>query len=400
MFNFTLSSGTFNGLLKRLVSLSGNDKTAIISFVLNDGLLEVYYNSKLDKSDSSSYFYEKLEVDSYTGDGQSSLFLSNLFSVKVPEYVDDHKFPYCKGIKFSFEESLLNISFSIHWGMELTPNTTNLRFSLLKDLEDLDSYAALFSDKFKSYFEVDSKELRRSISLCNFIKSDVTSKENNGCLITVLSNPKQEAEDFFIVNTDSNLAIRHAMVTKTNSLEKDVSIVLTPQILNAVRNFISEDGTSKLSSFKSQLYIEVGNRRMLVPVMRMKYLIEDPIGFFTNTSPLVAVLDLKPTLTLATSLVNKSTNPLKKLDLAFVADGLGTESFNLSTDTDLTENIPCKITKEAYLKVNGSFFITAAQRILNLSLECNLYFDSNNHRITMTSESGDMIFLIQGLYNV
>lgn len=387
MFRFTLSSETFNPLLKRLVSMSGGDKSAIISFALDNGKLDIYYHSKLDKTDSSSLFHETLPLVGADGKGQASLYLHNLFAIKIPEFISEDRFPHCRTITFDFGKQILEIKFGIRWNKTLPENITKLHFPLLDKEEDLEKFDKLFSDKSSNNVVLDSGVLNQSIGLCNFIKTDVTSKDSNGCFLQVFGSR------FGIVNTDSNTAVRFVGEVVSRSVKKDFGIVLAGAVLNAIKNFINEEGQVTFSASKSNLVVSSEGRTMLVPVMQSDYIISDPESFFSSDgSDNLGILDLKPVITLSSALTNKSNDLNKRLNMRFEESGL-----NLSTEVDSTDNVPSTVEKIGSLSINGTYFLTACQRLLNVGLMAKIKYDPASCKVTMISSDEKLTFLIQGL---
>ena len=177
MFDFTLTSAVFNNLQRRLATLTSSDKSAVISFKIDDAKLQIFYSSKLDKSDSISLFNESIDITSSNDKGIASLLVSNLLSLKVPEFVSEDKVPNCKFIKFTFNTSILTVDFAIKWNRYSGDNVSKLNFALLENSEDLKAYEKLYVDYSKDKTEIESANLIEGISQCSFIKTDVHLKK-------------------------------------------------------------------------------------------------------------------------------------------------------------------------------------------------------------------------------
>jgi len=385
---FSLDSKTFNSLLKRLVTLTSSDKEAKLVFLLEKGQLEVYYSSRIDKIDTHSFFHEKVQVGSSDGSGIAGLSASNLLTVKLPEYTLDTKFPYCKSINFSFTQSILNINYGIFWNKDSKENITKLNFALLnKTSYDMEDFKKAFGAETKPLFSTNPLVIAEAIGLVNFIKSDATSKDANGCLLTITD------KSFMLVNTDSNSAVKYEFSAEILMTKKsNYNIVLTNSVLNAIKGFLPEEGNVQVGKSGGGLYVETESRKMLVPIMQATYIIDDPREFFTVASPQMGVIDLKPFISVALALVTKTTDSYKKLKINFSKDNL-----SLVCGPDKTDNLPHSGITLGELQVNGSLLITCCQRLLNLDLQSKVYYDSDSNRITLSSPDDKMVCLVQGL---
>jgi hypothetical protein len=386
MFSFSLTSNAFNAIQKRLNALSSSDKTASIVFSLEESNLKLYYTSKLDKLESIGLFYEEIEVSSSQNNGIASILVSNLFSLKVPEFFSESKFPYSKFIKFSFYESVLTVEYSIKWNKVGEENLVKFNFPIIDVGIDLSIYEKLFCDYSKSYFEVETENFLSGISHCNFIKSDAITKEYLGCLLEVKEN------NFLFVSTDGNIAGKYENNILNNNLQKNLRIILSQQVLTVVKSFINESTSVKVSSNKSSLYIATEKRSVLIPVMQLNYIIEDSTAFFNFKFPLVASLDLKPVTAMAINLTSSTSDSFNRLILEFKDKKL-----NLLNSKDSAKNVPSQVELDSIIHVNGDFFSSICQRLLSVDLYANLYFDKKSDRIVLTTEDNKLIFIIQGL---
>ncbi len=415
MFKFALTSRDFNDLLRRLVSLSGSDESALICFDLKDEKLQIFYKSKLDKSDSYSLFHEFIPLASSTGSGNGSLYLKNIFTIKVPETISEEKYPQCGNIEFTFNDNIMDVNFGIKWNKTSKVNQTKLHFPLVKSKGNLKDFEVLFRDQSPEYFEFDNKLLHQGIGLCNFIKSDVTGKHTNGCLLRV------EGDDFLMVNTDSNVAVKFETKVANANLKKKFTMVVTNQTLNAIKTFVPEDKICKITTSipteedkaraekekkeRSQrgddvenipltkLFISVENRTMLVPVLAERYIINDPRSFFKDSCEPIAEIDIKPVVVLGPALLNKIADDIhSRFHLNFSENG-----FNLSTNVDKTEGLPAKISKPVSINVNGSYLLNAFQRLNQLGIFCQVMYNEENNQLKLISEDSSLVFLIQAL---
>jgi hypothetical protein len=387
MFKFTIGSDVFNSLLKRLAVLSGGDKEAVITFCLGNGTLDLYYSSKVDQTDTSSFFHEKLPVYDASSDGNASIFLSSLFAIKVPEFISLDRFPYCKEIVFSFAQSMLSINFKIKWNEFSKENATKLNFALKEQLEDLAVYHKLFDkDIFANSFEIDAQSLHDALLFCNFIKSDATSKTGNGCLIKV------EDSTLIFTNTDSNMAVKYETPLLSSDLKKEFKAVISSSVLNAVKSFLPEEGVVKVSNIRNSLYISVADRIMLAPIIGTEYIIDDPREFFNLPTEHIATIELKPASLVSSSIINKSTDFNKKTILEFV-DGI----FNLKTDVDKTEELPGVIHKNSNISINGSYFLVVLQKLMGLSLSGDIYYEEASSKIVFVTPNKKLCFIVQGM---
>lgn len=386
MFNFILSSNSFNKFQRRLSSLISQDKDAVISFILSDKL-EVYYRSKVDNADSPVLFHEELELTNSTGNGSASLSVSSLLTLKVPEFTSEEKFPYCKFVNFKFSDALLSIEFTVNWNRYSGENDNKLKFGLLEEAFSIEVYDKLFSNKFKEEVEVEIGYLVEAITNTAFIKADVTSRSSNGVLIY------SRDDSLYFVSTDSNTAVRYEgkFLTKPAT---DLFVVISSSVLNILRQFLVDSTTVKVGLNKSNLLFKVPGRVVLLPVMQGNYVIDDPDSFFSIPDEKIAAMDLKPFLMISSNLLNNTTDIYKRLIMS-----TENNAFSIRTAKDATENLPAEIAKPQTINVNGSFFSSCCQRLVNMDPVGDLYFDSHTDRITLTSQDRRLIFLIQGLSN-
>jgi len=76
------------------------------------------------------------------------------------------------------------------------------------------------------------------------------------------------------------------------------------------------------------------------------------------------------------------------------------DDFSIKSESDMSSGLPVEVSKDSDILVNGSFFVTACQRILNTDIRIKLFFDEELNRLTLVNEEDNLIFLIQGLYNI
>lgn len=384
--HFSITSSIFNALLKRLVSLTSIDKESKVIFLLENNKLEIFYNSKVDKIDTISLFYENLPVESCKGSGIAAISASSLLSIKVPETSFIDKYPKTTNIDFSFSKSIMNIKYGIHWTKDSKENTTKLSFPLLEsNTYSLDEFDSICNEDLSSIFKVNAVVLNEAISSVNFIKTDATSKDAHGCLFFTHDS------NFLLVNTDSNSAVKYEFpVEKLNN--KGIQCTLSNTVLNAIKIFLPDEGSVEIGKIRNHLFLQTDTRRMLVPTMDVGYAIDDPIEFFTIDSTLVSEVDLKPLISVCLALVSKTNDSYKRL--SFLIDNNG---FAIKSGGDASVGLPHQYHSDAKADVNGALFTACAQRLLPLNLKANFYYNSDNTRITLTSPDYKMICLIQGL---
>lgn len=385
MFKFTLSSLDFNNLVKRLSSLS-LDKDSVVSISLNDqGILEVFYGSKIEKGNSNLLAYEKILPLEYLHSGKISIYLSTLLNIKLAEYITDDKFPHCKSITLSYDDNKLEVKYYTKWSSNSRDTLSKFSYEIIPIDKEIDSYKVLFNDYSRFQIEFTSREFITGINLCGFIKTDVTSKESNGCLLSIIN------DNYYIVNTDSDIAVQYSELLNNNTVNLDV--VISIYTLNAIKAFVCNSETFKLAVVKNQLYIYADDRIILLPILGKTYIIEDVIGFFTiKEDNRVADINLKPLITLLNPLVSKSSDIYKRIDLNFSEDKL-----NITSDIDEVTGFTVNSNKFINIPVNGSFFSSVCSKVLTESEAGTLYYDSDTSRITIKSNNNRLVFLIQGL---
>lgn len=388
MQGFTLSSTDFSNLQKRLLSLPSSDKGSTVTFLVEDTKVKVFYNNKVDKAEVSSLFYEELNITNVTGNPSlSSSLISNFSSIKIPDSANLDKFPQCKEVKLTFTDSVLTIEYSVKWNKHTAPNNNKLNFALIESPKDLKEYDSLFSDPGTNKAKFSTSVLLEAIQQTSFIKSDANSKDANGCFFDF------KDEQVTVVSTDSSLAVKYKnkLLEKVN---KGFSLVLSNNSLSSIRNFILDTSECNLYLLKSGIFLETQNRKMILPRMSGRYIISDYEEFFNLKSlKSVACLDLKPLIANLTTVTSKSSDIYKKVTLTF-----DESRFDLKTQADYADNIPCTVINKSSINVNGDFLTMVCQRVLTLDIFSNLYFDENTDRLALTTEESDkLMFLIQGL---
>lgn len=390
MLKFSLSSQVFNDLIKRLLVATGSDKTAKLYFSLQtsaqgDSTLDIFYSSKIEKSESSSLFYERVPVLSGQGNGIVGLLVDCLYSLSIPSYISDEKYPHCKEVCFDFKQSILDISFAIKWNKPSKLNNTLLHFPLLAEDIDLENFSILFKDSTNK-LKLNTKDLEEASGIVGFIKSDITSKDSNGVFF------KKEDKILSVVSTDSSIAACY----RINILEdasKKFECVLSPLILNGIKNFISDSEEITIWLSRSQIFVSTGTRHLCSPTMNTTYIIEEPTEFFKVSSPKVCTLDLKPTINQSSVLSKNNKHVYKKLVLEFINNKL-----SIQTDLDKTQEVPTRqVFKDTNILVNGDFFVCCCNRMLMLDLNADLFYDEDSSRITLTTQDDKLIILMQGL---
>jgi hypothetical protein len=390
MFNFTLSSDTFNKVIKRLVVLTSTDPEAVVSFYSLDNALSIYYHSRIDKGSSNILYWEKVPTLSLEEKGLSSLYINQLFSLKVPEFVDETKYPNCKEVNFRFLDNILTINFNIQWSRGTKPNETTLNFPLLEKPAELDIYNSLLNAAKEKEISILASDLSEGISICNFIKTEVTSKEANGCLFQELNNA------LHLVSTDSTIAAKWSTpITKDTGTKEEntFSIVVSNTVLNSVKNFLLDCEEVTLTRYRQGLLIETEDRKMIAPLMKVEYIISNIEDFFTiDSKAFIGSIDLKPFINITSTIGSNNKDLYKKIEMDFSEKG-----FNISTNINKTEDLPAKISSYSKFFVNSDYMLSSAQRLLSFGYTGNLYYDKESHRITFTSMEDKLIFLIQGL---
>ena len=188
------------------------------------------------------------------------------------------------------------------------------------------------------------------------------------------------------------MAVKYENGILNTTSTKPVSLVLHNSILSYIKSFITDTKSVNLSTNRSSLYLSVDNRTMLVPVMQLNYIIDDPKEFFSLAKKPVASIDLKPVITLINNLTYNSNDLYKRLVLDF-----DTTTFSIKSEVNSSTNIPAEIFGKASINVNGDFFSFCCQKMLPLDLTANVYFDPDTDKITLTAQNDKLVFLIQGL---
>lgn len=386
MFSFSISPTVFNLLIKRLLPLVGSDKNAVLTLLINKDLLDIFYHSTIDKSDSNGIFYEQLPITSREGIGSVSFLASSLLNIKIPEFISEKKFPFSKEIDFTIGKTNIDIQYRVFWDEDRHSNT-KLQINILTETDKLEIYEKLFLQHTK-FVEFCTADFIRGISFCNFIKADATSKESNGYYLRLGCD-----NALYLISTDSNIAIKYKCEVDSNTVT-DLSLVISNQTLNYIRTFINDSETFKLSPHRNSLYIETNNRKMLVPIMGRNFIIDNPDQFFDINDPKISILEVKPLYSFIQMFVVKATDLYKRLILDFTHG-----KFNIKSETDYVEGLPSEILKDCKIQVNGDFLTTCCSRIQQLDPKITLYYNVNTQRITLATDDQKVVFLIQGISN-
>jgi len=389
MYSFTLDSSIFNSLLKRIILVSSSDPEALISFLIEKNQLKIFYHSKLDKGLSTVLFYEEVPIISSTGDGLSSVYIHQFFSIKVPEFVSDNKYPQCKEVIFKFLDNILNIEYSIKWIKNLVPNKTTLNFPLLEKTADLEYYSTLLNKEVDKRCVLGS-DLAEGIAICNFIKSDVTSKDSNGILLL------SDGIKFSLVSTDSTIAIKWfcSLLPQEKGEQSDAfSMIVSNQTLTLIKNFVLDSESIVLEKHKQHVVVCVKARRMLIPIIKGSYLIENIDEFFkVDSSTFIGSVELKPLISAISTVSNNNKDIYKKVELKFSSSGV-----DIKTDINSTLGVPVQVSKDVSLCINADYLLMAAQKLFTFGYTAQFFYDGESHRITFSSMEDKLVFLIQGL---
>lgn len=388
MQQFSISSTDFNRLQKRLLSLPTGDKASVVSFITEKNKVKIFYNGKVDKGETSSLFYEELEaLTSSDTKAISSCLITNFSTIKIPDNTSEDKFPNCKEVSFSFTDSVMTVSCSVKWNKHTAANLNKLNFALIPSPSDLSQYDSLFSENKLDKIKISTKVLLESIQQIGFIKSDATSKEGNGCYFDFNS------DRFYAVSTDSSMAVRYKGEL-LSPISKNLNFTVTNTSLNNIRTFVLDTEECEVSTSSASVYVHTSGRKMLVPRLAGKFLISDHEKFFDlKDLQYVACLDLKPLVFNLNSLNPKSNDIYKRTTLNFKES-----RFDLETQADQAHNIPCQVSADSTINVNGDFLSLACQRLLTLDIFSKLHFDKSTDKIAVsTDETDKLTFLIQGL---
>lgn len=385
MFNIKLSTETFNKVLKRLCSASSGDPSAILTLDISNNELYFYYRSKLDKSEAYAVFREKVEYIALEGKGSASIFIKDIINLKIPDFVRDTKFPYCKEIDLKFDKTALTIDYKVFWAEKKEPNGVAFSVPTINEKEDFSLYSKLSQD-MPSYIEVNSKDLIDSILYCNFFKHDATTKSSNGCLFKLVG------DEFLIVGTDSNIAscYRSKIIFKEN-VKEDIKTILSDSVFKLVKGFIYDLQTVRISINKSSLSFSTGNRKMIVPTVNSEYIINNPEEFFILKGSKLADLYLRPLISLVSLFTSSSKDDYKTVVLS-----IENNQFCISCEENKSTEIPAEIFNSGVVYLNGDYFNVSAQRFANVDEMASLYYDSSTRRASLTSPDSRLTFLIQG----
>lgn len=385
MFKFKLSAEAFNLLQRRFIGVAASDKDATVNFTLDGSTLTVCYKSKLGRSEALSLFVETFEVEGAENSGSATILIKELSGIKIEPFSKEDKFPFVESIQFLFQNSVLKTEWEVFYARDAV-SKVNLAHAILENTPDLKEFE-LLRPPLEEYLELVGEDMVEIISYCNIFKSDATSKLSNGCLF-------QAIEDSLVaVGTDSIVASKFAAPVRVNTLKSKFKLVLDNSILVFIKTFIKDLEIVRLHPTKRVLLLESGNRRMSVPLMNVAYNIKDPIGFFEINSPYIGEVQPSPIVAILNTLTHLSTDVHGKIELEFSGG-----QFNISNQKNSTKGLPCKLVSDASIKVNSGLFLTSVKKIESFSKnDIQLYFNTENRRIILSSQNRELIFLIQGM---
>lgn len=389
MFSFSISCKSFNQLQKRLLSLPLGDKdSASCSFVLESEVLKVFFNSKVDKGESCSLFYEEIPVSNLSGKASiASILVSNFYSLKIPETIEETKYPQCENVSFTFTDAVLSLEYEVRWNRHTAPSKNRLNFAVLSGKTDLKDYEQMFDSSKKEIINLQSAPFLEAVQQVSFIKSDISSRDTNGCFFEFKDTT------FWAIATDSSIAVRYKGTVPGGGLGKHSFVVSNP-ILALVKTFIGDAESFVIVPLRSSLLIETSGRKLLIPKMSGSYIIKDHETFFNvQTMPFIACLDLKPMNLSLSNLNAKAADTYKRVTLNF--EDL---RFSMKSQIDTADNIPCTVTAGAKININGDFLGLVGQRLATLDLFSKLYFDKSTDKVGFTTDENDKLsILVQGL---
>lgn len=385
MFKFTLDVESFLKLQRRLVGAAAADKDATVNFTLEEDTLTVRYRSKIGQSEATSIFLEKLLPLKVENTGSSTVRIQELLGIKLNSQSKEGQFPFSKEILFNFQNSVLKTSWEI-WHSETKRSKVNLAHAILKNMPDLSEYSKLESP-LENWIEMASEDLHQTITYCNLFKSDATSRQSNGCLFEV------SGEKLISVGTDSIVAAKFESPIQSQNLKEPFKVVVDNSVLVFIKTFTNDVDTVRVGASKRFLFVESKDRRMCLPLMNVKYNIQNPEEFFTIDSPYLGTIDPSPVIGIMQTLTYLSTDVHSKVELA-----LNQGSFNINTSKNSTEDLPCDLVQDAIIKVNSGLFLTSIKKIENFCKDpVQLFFNEKNRRIMLTSPQRELVFLIQGM---
>jgi len=344
MLTISISTDVFNKILKRLLSVSSGDDSSTVTFVIQESELILYYKSKIDKGETCGLFHEKVPTILLENEGSFSIFIKDLNKLKIPEFIRESRYPHCKEVTLQVDNNKLTIKYDIIWAEKVKPNTTEFKCTTL--IENYEAIYQQLKETYKNYIELDAQSLIKAISHCSFFKHDVTTKSSNGCLLQLIN------DKFLVVGTDSNIAAcyKDSILSKSEEA-KILKTILSDSVCKLIKFLISDIQTIKLSITKSFLFLDTGNRKMIVPVINSKYLIDNPIEFFSINGKKIANILLRPINSLVSLLVSSSKDDYKTIMLDFTAD-----NFNIVADENVSKNMPSEVFNTAKIFVNGDYF--------------------------------------------
>ena len=388
MLSFSISSSHLNRLLKRLSFLVKKDDEASLTFVVDSNAsthLSVYYESVIDTGgDSKAYYSEEIPVTGLKNTGSYSVLAKELASIKIPEFTKVGSFPHVKSVNFKFNKSSLTLDYHTIWSDTAKPAATKLTYEIVGKDKDLKDYEKLTSN-LSNLMKLNSVELRNSVAFCNFFKADATSKEGNGCLLRL--NKGQVS----VLGTDSNMAARYCGNSVTG--KGNLNLVVSAPVFGLIDKFIADTEYVEVGTFRSNIVISTGSRRMAAPTMSTVDSMAAYEPLFNDKGPLVSEMLLKPVISSVDTLIGRSRDPHARILMSFKKNSL-----DLSDLKNSSKGIPCVSHLELNLPVNGIYFNTIAKKMTKAGPSAKLYYHDSTKRWTLESDDSKVMFLIQGLY--
>lgn len=383
---FTLASDVYNRFISRLNNLLRTDEKSTVILTVEEDRVTARYKGAVDKGEISALYIEHLQHLSAVGDARKLAFLAkDLLMLKVPDLIEDTKYPHCKEVTFSLLDTQLTVSYEVYCSPTALPSFTSFTVPLLLEAEVSEDFKAF--DSPKAYeFEITTQELRNAISVCNFFKADVTTRVSNGCLFRADKNGLK------VLGTDSNVAALYFDSTLKWTVKEEFLSVLSASALKLIDKFITDTEYVSVGLRNSTIYVETGSRKMLTQILGKNSPLMDFEGLFDDLGNHVAEFHPGPVLSLLAPLLASSSDNHNKLKLELAGDDL-----NLRLGTNFVQGVPATVHKNVGRSLNGEYFYSVLSKVSQLSKDVWLYYHRDRNCWALTDADRKVTFLIQGL---
>jgi len=356
---FTISSENFVKLQKRILSVSNLDKSSVVTFISNREDLEVYYRTSGLKGESYTVFYEKFVPKSLAGEGEFTLLVKDISSIKVSDFLKKNKFPRVEHIDFEFTDFICKTSWNTLVDEAKTTSTKLTHRTLFKKVDE--SLMSKIFKETKNSFTIDTAEFISGITSANIFSTDATNKNSNGCLLEFDSNIVS------LVGTDSYMACRYTLpVSKSEG--KAFKCVISNSILSLVKSFSLDLKEVEVSVSNRAIYLRAKDRIMYAPTLSSNFRISDHSALFEKQKLLISTLYIPAFVSALKTLSYKQTEST----LDTVSVNIKNRVLDLLVDSNTCSDLPSVNYEDLFFGISSSKF--ELTEVIKFNRYCRIKF--------------------------